>query len=188
MDQINRIRKVCERLARVSSSEQNITGPIGYLVGAAYSLIEATRFGYLYGQIKDNEYMIELKAVLTALAEDTPVSAVKGTRCFDGVDEAMDLDGIWLAGLYFNSALHRIAAGAERIGVHINKADIPEPDVIRRARRDVNKLKHLMNDRPNQESRGLLTGREVQSVSSAIEAIEALEALTDVCESKGMIG
>ena len=185
MDHINRIKKVCERVARISSSDQNITGPIGYLIGAAYSLIEATRYGYLYGQIKDDKYMIELRSISTALAEDTPLSAVKGTRCFDGVDEAMDLEGIWLAGFYFNSALHRIAAGAERIGVHIHKGDTPEPDVVRRARRDVNKLKHLMDDRPNQESRGILTGREVQSISSAIEA---LESLTDVCESKGIIG
>lgn len=184
MDQIKRLKKVCERLVCISSSDQNITGPVGYLIGAAYSLIQATRHRYLYGQIDDEKYMLELKSVSAALSENNPVEKIKGTRKFDGIDEPMELDGIWLAGFYFNSALHRIAAGAERIGVHINKGDTPEPDAVKRARCDVNKLKHLMKDRPHQESRGILTGREVVSISSAIEA---LEALADVCELKGFI-
>lgn len=183
MDQIQRIREIAARLTGLSSSDQNVTGPVGYLIGAAYALMKAARFGYLYGQVKDDEYMAELKAVSRALAEETPISTVTGIRCFEGISDPMAIDGIWLAGFYFNSALHRIAAGAERIGVH-HKGDVPEPEIIKRARCDVNKLKHLMKDRPQQEARGILTGREVQSV---VSAVDALEALTNVCESKGMI-
>lgn len=184
MKQIIRTRQIVARLARIENHDKNITGPIGFLIGAAYALIEAARYGYAYGQIDDEQYSKELRDVATALANDRSVSMIEGQRHFEGADNPTSLCSIWLAGFYFNSALHRLAAGAERIGVHCDKGDVDEPDVIRRARRDVNKLKHHMKNIPYQEARGLLTGREVESL---VSAVDALEALVDVCEEKGFV-
>lgn len=182
MDNEIRLREIARRLARCASSDKAVTGPIGYLIGAVYSLQEASRLCYLKGEVEDEAYREELQQVASALATGREPGLVVGARVFDSGKR--DLSGIWLAGFFFNSALHRIAAGAERLGVHPTKGDVDEPKVIARVRRDVNKLKHLMADKPSQGARGLLTGREVGSIGSAIEA---LESLVVVAERKRLI-
>jgi hypothetical protein len=91
--------------------------------------------------------------------------------------------GAWLAGTYFNGALHRIAASAERLGVHPKKGRGREPRLIGRIRREVNKLKHLMEDRPRQMSKGVLPGRRV----SMVDAIEAIELLVKLCRERRLL-
>ena len=183
MNQAERLCQICARLATFSGEDQNITGPIGYLLGAAYSLIEAQRLCYLYGDIVDADYSKELRAVAVALADGKASALVIGRRKFaEGSD--MSLPGIWLAGFYFNSALHRLAAAAERLGMHPTKGDVAESPLIAKVRDDVNRLKHRMLDQPDQESKGLLPGRSVTSIPMAIDA---LSHLVDLCASKGIL-
>jgi hypothetical protein len=176
------LRAIAKRPSSFTGADKETTGPIGYLIGAAYALLEATRLGYVKGDIDDQRYSDELRQIASALSTHSAPELVVGVRVFES--ERRELPAIWLAGFFFNSALHRIAAGAERLGVHPTKGDTAEPEVIAAVHRDVNKLKHLMTDRPSQGAKGLLVAREVESILAATSALEALVA---VAESKGLV-
>jgi hypothetical protein len=183
MNEEERLRQVCVRLAGFRGNDQNTTGPIGYLIGAAYALLQAHRLGYLYGDINDRAYANELRAVANALAEGQSATLVSGQRAL-GERSDLSLPGSWLAGFYFNSALHRLAAAAERLGIGGKRGKIAEPPLITQVRREVNRLKHCMSDEPRQESRGLLPGRRVTTLPMAVDA---LCSLLDLCASRGIV-
>ena len=183
MNQEERLRQLCDRIATFNGDDQNTTGPVGYLLGAAYALIEAHRFCYVYGDIVDADYAKELRTVAAAMADGQSPALVLGRRMLAGGSD-MSPSGVWLAGFYFNSALHRLAAAAERLGVHPTKGDVAESPPLAKVRDDVNRLKHRMLDQPGQESRGLLPGRSVTSIHMAVDA---LSDLVDLCAAKGIV-
>lgn len=150
-------------LSELSNPAQKSTAVAGYLIGAIFSLLHANELRYIDGELDDEAYTDELKAIAQALANSNlHPTQVPGVRISSGV--RTDIPGIWLAGYYFNSAIQRIAATADRLGIHRKHGN--EPVRVGAIREDVNKLKHAIT--------GLLSNRKTKSIEDAVEAVDLL--------------
>lgn len=87
-----------------------------------------------------------------------------------GVRAGSPRQGAWLAGFYFNAAIERIAAAAERLGATekgTSALDTPMP--LGLVKHDVNVVKH--------ERGGVLTeSRWAHALQDAVEALEEVTA------------
>lgn len=164
----NRIKGAAAAIGQIGSEENSIAGVLGYLLGAAYGLLRASELGFQEGTVRHPDYVNELEGVARALQDGTSLAEVSGFRVTDGAEASMT--GIWLAGFYFNSALHRIAAGADRMDALQRRRgqdlDPSVPDCVQRTYEEVNKLKHS-------KTGGLVPGRRIV-LSDAVEALEYL--------------
>src|SRR5262245_47140381 len=128
------------KLAGLQSTSTEATGPVGYLLGAAYALLRASELKHRATRIRDDTYANTLRQISRRLQRNP--SALNTSRA----------SRPWLARFYFNSALHRIAAAAARLGIHPEgRFKNRESASLARVRKDVNKLKH---------GRGVLRGRK----------------------------
>lgn len=149
-------KEVTKKLDKLTFNTKDEKAKWGFLVGALYCLSKAENDNFQNNACQD-DYKTLLKNVLDSIAN--------GTEC----------PKKWLSGLWFNSALQRIAAAAERFRVyqrHAAKIKIPastrkiEPSEIQNVRKDVNALKH--------KPEGLSNERLVGDVNSAFEAWKTL--------------
>jgi hypothetical protein len=156
-----RLRTVAGTLAVEGGRESTIAGVYGYLVGATYALLRSVEIGFIELQGANTQYVNELTVIAGALRDDVPLAA----------DHAGGAGRIWLGGFYLNSALHRIAAAADRMDALPRRKgkdlDASVPQFVQDVYEEVNKLKH--------EPLGLPAGRAVDVAC----AIDALEYLTD---------
>lgn len=169
---LERLRVSATTLAQLKRSEKTATGSVGFLLGANYALQRAVELRFNAGDIDDATYADELRRVAGALGGWNDVAAVEGTRWGRARETHA---GLWLAGFYFDSAIHRLAAAAERLNV-VPYRSTSGPALLVLAKRDVNKQKH--------HAEGiLLRGREVDSLE---DAATALELLVDECRTQGI--
>lgn len=168
-----RLRRNALALASLATSDADASGVVGFLLGATYSLKQAAEFKFEYGDIDAARYADELRDVSRAIAQWNEPADVDGVRW---MPTERSIKGVWLAGYYFDSALHRLAAAAERIGLVPYKS-ASGPAGLLEVRRDVNKQKH-------EEAGILLKGRKVTSVE---QAVDALEILVRACHAKGIL-
>ena len=91
------VRQQAMRLATLEAPGQDEQALLGFAVGAAYALDKAISLGYT-GSALPADYRQELQDVALDIALGKPSE-----------------QGAWLAALYFNAALPRLAAIPERI-------------------------------------------------------------------------
>ena len=109
-------------MAKLPALGNNEQALLGFAVGAAYSLETAVRLGYAVGATGGQQYLEDIRSAARAVSQGKAPST-----------------GEWLAGFYFNSCLHRLAALSERIGKY---AAGEKWDLTPKVRRDVNHMKH----------------------------------------------
>lgn len=76
------------------------------LAGAGYALLEAERHGYTRRDQRKHQYHTHVRENVAAWIVDSPFRQ-------DAAERALFED--WLAGFYFNSAMHRLVASADRL-------------------------------------------------------------------------
>lgn len=129
-----RVRQLAGSVALLRPRSQEHEALVGHFLGMLYSLIEAFKLGYVdrTGAMVPREYSNELSRVARSLQQG------KAPR-----------DRQWVAGFYFNSALYRAGALAERVG----KAAGQNRRLVKDVSDEVKRLKH--------DVEGVLLGRTV---------------------------
>lgn len=142
-------------------------GIAGYLTGAAYALKQVRKHG------------------------PPPTRGGKDERKRLGDVLTIGPAGKWLAGFYFNDAVHRIAAAGERLckaDNDLDKGDFPcrhdfaatygsGGDQVRSVRREADRLKHDKN--------GITGGRNVRSQHASETLLIIAQAAKRVWRAKG---
>jgi hypothetical protein len=134
-------------LSKLKPSNDRELALLGFLLGAIYSLREATLLsedGY-----SDEHLLPEYADILYEVMDSL-------------ITDGKPVNSRWLAGYHFNSGLNRISALNNRISKYvIGRLQDFTPD----ARNEVNRLKH--------DVQGVIKGRNV-GMEDAIEAVEKL--------------
>ena len=145
-DQLDTLSSLAKRLENLTPRNDEEIALVGFLVGAIYSLREATKIsdkGYSDEHLEPTYPKILMKEI-GSLAECNDVS-----------------DSIWLSGYFFNSGLYRISALNERIDKYVGTQANLAMDV----RREVNRFKH--------DVEGVLGGRKV-TIDDALSGLKKL--------------
>lgn len=149
-----RVREAAGRLGCLIATNPDERAILSFAIGAAYSLDKALAIGFAdrTGKALPLDFSIDLHQVSLAISESR--------------DPAPQ---VWVAGFYFNSALLRLAAVAERVTIYKTGS---RQDLLPAVRREVNSMKHRVDA-------FLRTGRTVSSA----DAVRALLTVVDVLES-----
>lgn len=112
---IRRLRDVAAKLRiHIEKDDKVIAGALAYLLGAVYALRGAIHFGF-DDQVQTRALRVGL-GLADALAADHESFDALTTTVESAVGDHLQEDGRrWLAGWYFNGALARIAATADRL-------------------------------------------------------------------------
>ncbi|HNT28014.1 MAG TPA: hypothetical protein PKH10_07535 [bacterium] len=177
MNPKEKIKELALSFSNISSEDENDTGPVGYLIGAMYCLQKAIDLGHKDGLLieDDDNYRLELQEVAKKVAENNDPREVWGTRKRND-----KMQGVWLAGCYFNMAMQKIDAVRERIGIEAKKNRDLEL-----VYNDVNCLKHHDPQiDPTRKKKGLLPGR----TATIDNVIGAIKFLREHFQRKGVLG
>jgi hypothetical protein len=150
------ISAVASILATLNTDIKEELSLLGTLLGALYGLQRAVELDFLdrTGSALPTDYTAELSDVARQIARGK-------------VAESQ-----WLAGFYFNSAIHRLAALNERLTKYVFGS---KKDVCADLRKENNKFKH--------EIEGLISGREID-IPKAVSAVTKLaQVMKNVVES-----
>jgi hypothetical protein len=171
-----RIADIARRLSKLKATSLSEAGLLSYPIGALFCAFEAQRCKFADRVDHPNRWRVELRDALSAA-----VDLGRGKR---------PSESTWLGVVHFNSALHRIDVGYERLIKHITDkrssrfedlekaahvARIPKNSIAlwRRVRKqEVNRLKH--------ETGGALSGQRI----TFREMLRALDALVRLLETR----
>ena len=171
-----RLSAIAERLDRLRPKSLPEAGLLTYPIGAVFCAHEAQRCKFTDRVDLPDRWQVELTEAIAAAG-----ALARGQR---------PSESSWLSVVHFNSALHRIDVGYERLIKHItgrrsSRFDVLEP-LARRARvpgstlelwrkvrqHEVNRLKH--------QTGGALSGQRM----SFQEMVKALDALVRLLEAR----
>jgi hypothetical protein len=170
-----RLASIARRLSRLRASSISEAGLLTYPIGAALCAAESQRCGFADRIDHPDRWRVELDHALEAARLLATNRRPAGT---------------WLSVLHFNSALHRIDVGFERLIKHITGVRSSRFEVMEKAARaarvppetielwrkvrvhEVNRLKHQVG--------GALSGQRIKFQ----DMLRALDALVRALESR----
>ncbi|MEQ1599805.1 MAG: hypothetical protein ABL880_10620 [Methylotenera sp.] len=171
-----KLSDIGQRLSRLKAESLAEAGLLTYPIGALFCASEAQRCKFANRIDHPDRWRVELNEALIAAGELA--------------HEKRPSESTWLSVVHFNSALHRIDAGFERVIKHItgsrsSKIDVLEPLALqarvppttialwRNVRKhEVNRLKHHIG--------GALSGQRI----SYQEMLKSLDALVRLLETR----
>jgi len=171
-----RITDIAKRLSKLKATSIPEAGLLTYPIGALFCLFEAHRCKFADRVNHPNRWRVELSNALSAAA-----NLSRGKR---------PTESNWAAVVHFNSALHRVDVGYERLIKHMTgkrssrfvdlekaarEARVSKTTIAlwRRVRQqEVNRLKH--------ETGGALSGQRI----TFDETLKALDALVRLLETR----
>ena len=154
---IESLAALAERIKGLAPGNDEELALVGFVVGAIYSLLEATRIsgeGYSDEHLEP-DYPQIMMSQIDALSEGEVVA-----------------DSPWLSGYFFNSGLYRIAALNARVADYVGTRSDLAGDI----REEVNRFKHHID--------GVTGGRNV-GIREALEGLDKLvQSLATFMEKK----
>lgn len=143
------LEDISERIAQLNPSNASELALLGYILGAVYSLRKVI-------QISKSDYIDEhVNSEFGNTVRDVALRMAK--------EEEVHPD--WLAGYYFNSAIHRIDSLSERVSDYVYRDKGKKSKFSSKVNRDVRLLKHRIS--------GIIEGRKA-SLSEAINALNLI--------------
>lgn len=171
-----RLARIAKRLSALKARSLPEAGLLTYAVGALFCAFEAQRCGYSNRADHPERWRVEISGALAAAG-----SLALGKR---------PSESSWLSGVHFNSALHRIDVGYERLIKHITGCTSSRFEDLEAAARESrvpqstltlwkNVRKHEVNRLKHQPG-GALSGQRI----SFDEMVKSLDALVRLLKNR----